>query len=155
MSELLKILSIIERIKHYQETTIEELNARIWCFLHELEYIGYEEKDVTCMFEGDFLRKEKVFLGRSKEMKIASIKFVPEYTKSRDLIKSIRPKGGVWIELKTASDGDAICKFGKLQENGKEIYCFDTSKIDFLPSEELAELWCVLQAIEWERNNGK
>ena len=76
------------------------------------------------------------------------------YTRSRDALKAIRPEGLLFTNgVKT--NMEKPCKvFG---------YWCDIVSRDFeqaghsedLPTEELAELHAIIQAIQWERENGK
>ena len=74
--------------------------------------------------------------------------YIPkEYTRSRDALKSIRPDSKRWwldyLGYNTIEEG-WDCAY----DNGN----ITTEIHDSLPTEELAELHAIIQAIEWERN---
>ena len=71
----------------------------------------------------------------------------PAYTRSLDAIKKIQPNGWMIKEYITWVTGECYIRLSNGLD-GKQLY----SKT--LPTEELARLHAVLQAIEWERNNG-
>ena len=72
-----------------------------------------------------------------------------EYTRSRDALKDIRPDGwgvGHHCEDKWHTEMRANCY--QIGEKGHNI-----KRSPVLPTEELAELHAIIQAIEWEREN--
>lgn len=69
------------------------------------------------------------------------------YTKSRDLIKSLRPEG-YWFQIIPVSKSAWLVSCANEKEG--PIMCSGN-----MPSEELAELHAVIQAINYVRNNTK
>lgn len=65
----------------------------------------------------------------------------PRYTRSRDALKNIRPEGWEIAVHQHCSD-----EFTVFLDNDKY-----TTSSHSLPTEELAELHAIIQAIEWER----
>lgn len=66
------------------------------------------------------------------------------YTRSRDALKSIRPEGWGF----SISHLNAVVAY-RINDTGGFDYALQTQK---LPTEELAELHAIIQAIEWERS---
>ena len=68
------------------------------------------------------------------------------YTRSRDALKSIRPDG--CFSISKRKDGFVFIFFETACEKPETI-------TPPLPTEELAELHAIIQAIQWERENGQ
>jgi len=82
----------------------------------------------------------------------------PKYTRSRDALKTIRPDG--YWSCGAPSDTNRYNTEPHDMVNGYSGICTDnkmsfetTVDYDPFPTEELAELHAIIQAIEWERNN--
>lgn len=72
----------------------------------------------------------------------------PQYTRSRDALKIIRPDGWFWNAGHNESNSGGLFAFS--------MYSFTNSPVltsPDLPTEELAELHVIIQAIQWERDN--
>ena len=133
MNEADKILEMIENVDSEDTGTLDEIDARVWCFLAEREFTTVD--DVLD-------RQVHLFLGPRFRC----------YTRSRDALKSIRPEGyGV---LETKWDWDTKVKpyrnlwsvfFAALGLFAHPNYEFQSPK---LLSEELAELHAIIQAIQ-------
>lgn len=70
---------------------------------------------------------------------------IPSYTRSRDALKAIRPEGFIEIDVTNG----ARCGLNLRAANYE---AFESPK---LPTEELAELHAIIQAIEFERESDK
>jgi len=70
------------------------------------------------------------------------------YTNSRDTLKAIRPEG--WY-VDVIPEGRY--KYLKWTCQMTAAYSGGECRASFLPTEELAELHAIIQAIEWEREN--
>ena len=71
---------------------------------------------------------------------------IPRYTRSRDALKAIRPEG--WVVSSVSKANDCFCTFYRTN-TGIEF------KVGSLPTEELAELHAIIQALEYERREGE
>ena len=133
MTQASKILELIETVNPDDSDALDEIDARAWCWV--------KNKNIDEHFELDAFNGVWVI---SKEIKIQD-NF--QYTRSRDALKSIRPEG--W-----AISGNYQYKWGLhtifLYKWGMENASFESK---MLPTEELAELHAIIQAIEYERNN--
>jgi len=70
--------------------------------------------------------------------------FLPKYTRSRDALKSIRPEGwGICVAFSASEKDFVVCSI-----YNRDMVRYETQT---LKTEELAELHCILQAIEHER----
>jgi hypothetical protein len=70
------------------------------------------------------------------------------YTRSRDALKTIRPEGWIVYDLMQDEQLNWFCQLIKRDHKSAP------TKVDhILPTEELAELHAILQAIEWDRTH--
>lgn len=87
----------------------------------------------------------------------------PTYTRSRDALKSIRPEGWVFYIWQghmleyLITEKHSYCEGRKFRTNeivDGEFTCNGhLVKSARLPTEELAELYAIISAIQWEREN--
>ena len=132
MSEAKRILEMIEGVSPDDVGTLDEIDARVWCWI---------TKHQKC--------PHRVAVNNAR---------VKKYTRSRDALKSIRPDGwnvqisygrSVHLKHKTTALVSMIS-----HKDGHEVT--SPNKTDTaLPTEELAELHAIIQAIEWERSHEK
>jgi hypothetical protein len=146
MTEAAKILELIENVDPKDTDTLDEIDVQVWCWLNNYTLDVYDDVEY-----GYFKVKENP----EEEYNIGEYEFLYEsdkekyhqkyYTRSRDALKSIRPEG--WrVDIAQSSEhkdfrcilvnDECRCQGGK-----------------YLPTEELAELHSIIQAIQWEREN--
>lgn len=129
-----EILKLIETVDPEDSETLDEIDARVWCWIEGLEY-------ETKMHTRDGLH---IYPKTGSTLK-GWLYNDEKYTRSRDTLKSIRP------------EGCPVVKVRKVYQNcGCEIYNhgWDKSFVSApLPTEELAELHAIIQAIQWSREN--
>ena len=122
-----EILKMIETVDPSDEEVLDEIDARVWCFLNNKKYKSHESGYVKFM----------VINGNTYFD-------VKEYTRSRDALKAIRPEG--WkFEIYCWGNGNRISFFRKKEDRYINFYT------ETLPTEELAELHAIIQAIAYER----
>lgn len=145
MSEVKKILEMIESVDPNDTETLDEIDARVVVWLEPaLEYIGVRREPDSDMFgepveHHAYKQKDgREFLIYPDEQK--------QYTRSRDALKSIRPEGWQIVISNYATGFWTVV----LSNDGLNI-----SAPSYLKTEELAELHAIIQAIEWERQNSK
>lgn len=130
------ILKMIEEVSPNNTVKLDEIDARVWCYLSNFPY-----KNVF-----EFTSGNKSFVAKDEngEMIVHSME---NYTRSRDALKAIRPEG--WATDITAySTGiDAFCEMHKTVD-GDSIH---TVSSVYRPTEELAELHAIIQAIAYEQ----
>jgi hypothetical protein len=73
---------------------------------------------------------------------------IQKYTRSRDALKAIRPNGSS-LSLCIGIDGRTKYQYWHATKDNPNPYPYEASD---LPTEELAELHAIIQAIEYERN---
>lgn len=127
-----QILSLIENVDPVDTAGMDEIDARVWCYWQGLTY-EYNDK----YGHGGIVPNTNPVHWLDNAGK--------EYTRSRDALKSIRPDGWIFylcnFDLNhTWFQFDAHCPHGE----------FDGTPP--LPTEELAELHAIIQAIDYERN---
>jgi len=143
------ILKMIEEVDPTDTAKLYEIDARVWCLRDSVEYQGK-------VGEKHFFNN-----GFGKTLPCGDFEepwhIVPKYTRSRDALKDIRPEGfKTWVffdgyregakyraEMFTPEMLDEAKK--NLKQDGHII------QTDWLPTEELAELHAIIQAIEYER----
>lgn len=76
---------------------------------------------------------------------------IPEVATSRDALKAIRPDGWMFDISHVNSGLDWGCEMQNLETGVYVGYTHGTDPC--FATEELAELWAIISAIEWERNN--
>lgn len=122
MTESEQILRMIETVDPNDSAKMDEIDSLVYNFLYPPRIISESVKVVTCS------------------------KF-DSYTRSRDALKDIRPD--LWVfECTVSTDmdhkliGHGCCGYRYM---GDDLESFD------LPTEELAELHAIIQAIDYER----
>lgn len=128
MKELLKL---IETVSPDDTAKLDEIDARVGCLITDTEY-QEQFKYPLCSFE----RRDGSF---------ADSYVFPRYTRSRDALKAIRPEG--WNIQHHQYDAGKHHVFG-LTDYSVPKQCYSPR----LPTEELAELHAIIQAIAYERS---
>lgn len=127
-----EILRMIETVDPSDVGGMEKIDDWVWCFLN-----GY---DFTRALQDHTLYKAHI---RGA---------IEKYTRSRDALKAIRPEG--WLSWAQNDETYKPGYFGKWY-----MGCAQSEKTDFyvgdLPTEELAELHAIIQAIAYERSAQK
>lgn len=141
MTPAQKILEMIENVDPADSAAMDEIDVLVD------KYLGYEH---YCYV--DPLGAGVKFIGRKTS---GTNGLVPRYTRSRDALKAIRPEG--WdFEMCPVINGRYECVLSQtwsLADTG-DYESREVGKYQ-LPTEELAELHAIIQAIEWERTDGK
>ena len=131
------ILKMIEEVDPSDTAKLDEIDARVWCWIEGIRYIAHESW-------GDGNKRLAVFGEKGY--------WIDRYTRSRDALKAIRPEG--WnFNVYFGCKGWEQPKFywcasaGKREVNKYENVVYT----DNLPTEELAELHSIIQTIKHER----
>lgn len=140
-SEIIK--HMIETVRSPDDTdTLDEIDARVWLFYRGRKELIYQHKPLKkrCW---DF--KYNTLEG----VRFESVDKI-EYTRSRDALKAIRP-GDVKFNMQDCSElWHEYSGFRCTAIRGVDDYEYYARE---LPTEELAELHAIIQAIEWKRSN--
>lgn len=141
MSEAQKILEMIESVDPNDTDTLNEIDARAWCFVRkpDHQFCGIEIDKTGFRIKAPDQFEETI---KYSDFKHVSNKHSNgcDFTRSRDRLKTIRPEG--WGFICSPDNCTAIHKHTGLE------FALCAGK-----SEELAELHAIIQAIEWERNH--
>lgn len=133
MTEAETILKMIEEVSPDDTAKLDEIDARVLCFLMKWNpEIPLHDDRYTNSFP--FWQGPTVKEG------------VKPYTRSRDALKAIRPDGmsiRLWSE-----HGDSFCCV-----NERTTGECKTPLYPYLKTEELAELHAIIQAIDYERTH--
>lgn len=114
-----EILRMIETVDPAATAKLEEIDFKVWCFIHQPP-------------------KDSCFAMRK----------YPEYTRSRDVLKSIRPERWKFkINYIYPEEQELHGWFAFFQKTDP----WKITRAQHLPTEELAELHAIIQAIEYER----
>jgi hypothetical protein len=134
MTEAETILKMIETVDPQDTAKLDEIDARVWCYIQNATFLemGYGGTTFRCSYEG-----RKIHCGVDQK-----------YTRSRDTLKVIRPDETAPIKLFT--DGHVI-RFELLKKGKPWAGNHNIAQSAWLPTEELAELHAIIQAIEYER----
>lgn len=132
MSEADKILEMIDSVDPNDRDALDEIDWRVDCFLIERKFTSVKELEDNS----------------SLHFAMGGILHSPEkYTRDRNALKAIRPEH--WCATIDESGRDNARKWKCF------LICFlsdFSTTVKFLPTEELAELHAIIQAIEYERN---
>lgn len=130
MSDAQTILKMIQEVSPDDAVKLDEIDARVSAYNMWLYALRWEKRGVlSVMHKGE----EGI------------VKPSVKYTRCRNSLKAIRPQG--W-ELQVFQKG--FDWFGELEKRFEIGLSFRTENL--LPTEELAELHAIIQAIEFERN---
>lgn len=142
-----EILELIENVDPSDGDKLDLINARVFCWLEGLTLESYDNVEY-----GYFTVKEN-----DDEYSLCDIEFSDgqgDYTRSRDALKSIRPEGWILNDvLYDFNSKDEVTRYCRIFV--RKPYRNRDVKIRgaFLPTEELAELHAIIQAITYEREN--
>lgn len=146
-----EILNLIENVDPNDTDTLDEIDARVWCLVEGHEYLSLKSRRAI-----QYHHKDGYETATAPGV-------TPHYCTSRDALKSIRPVGWHWkanrlysaerfLREKGWSEGFAfvLSKYKKNKDGRIEVV-FQTEQNPAFPTEELAELHAIIQAIESER----
>jgi hypothetical protein len=132
MTEADKILKMIKAVDVNDTDTLDEIDARVWCY------------DNNEPFDDKRIDRAGHHLMYAVNTVDSYFAVIPRPTRSRDALKSIRPEGWT-IKLYNYYDDTPINHHCAMQKSTKHFVANN------LPSEELAELHAIIQAISYER----
>lgn len=131
------ILKMIEEVSPEDTAKMDEIDSRVWCYLH-----GY--KFAACKFDRIFVLDEY----QCEIEKLNGVCFL-KYTRSRDALKEIRPNGFDYGVDRDDLNPSIFVGFAR-QFDGKSWYG-ELFK-GYCANEELAELHAIIQTIAFERS---
>lgn len=136
-----KILNMIENVNPDDIEILNEIDARVWCYVFRGNDYKYEGR-LKHMANTAHFPDRIIYYSDGK--KHTQFQF---FTRSRDALKAIRPEG--WEFRFDSNCGSNICEMFKSPDG---IQRWEV-EAPILPTEELAELHAIIQAIQWERDN--
>lgn len=141
MTDAQTILKMIEEVDPADSDKLDEIDARVWFFIHHPNVDLSQYKNLA-----------QALHDIEREYKITPFACgIKRYTRSRDALKGIRPDD-YYPELYAGPKGAfaQLCIPFDSEKYGRRFgTCFDSG---LMPNEELAELHAIIQAIEYERN---
>lgn len=136
MNDHEKILQLIETVDPSDTAALDEIDARVWCYITETLFHDFDgEKFVTMT---GTLREEWTWREWNDD---GAWEDNRRYTRSRDALKAIRPERWHFDMIGWVSDYRYIAR-----KSAVELEC-----PRFISTEELAELHAIIQAIAFER----
>lgn len=134
------ILKMIEEVDPGDRDGLGKIECAVECWLQKkelkLKHLGHSD------FSSDW-----VYLDPDDEGALIPV-LIPQYTRSRDALKAIRPEG--WITSKIQAM--MVVAEGIVWQASTDKIAATTHMVSpFLPTEELAELHAIIQAVEYER----
>lgn len=142
MTEAKKILTMIEAVDLDDTDALDEVDARVWCLVFKKTFFKHYDDNMRFVSE---VSRETVIRDGTERIIINWVKLSPpKYTRSRDALKSIRPTKHYWKGIYYGPTG------WQAEYTINTAASFESPR---LPTEELAELHSIIQAIEWERGN--
>lgn len=147
------ILKMIEVVDPNDTYLLDEIDARIWCWINNARFKRMLSNKYPT------LQPNKFSFYKNGTLDTKLIVYEYKYTRSRDVLKSMRPndwKFTVDHRIGNGKDrfkewrfcGHAWKHIGEYDKFGTIYYYTDKN---FLPTEELAELHAIIQAIELDR----
>jgi hypothetical protein len=138
-------LEMIEAVDPRDKTKLDEIDARVWVFSGQCP-VKFNELTLSPAGYGYFHRR------------VVLNDYSPQYTESRDALKAIRPEGW-YMSLEPRficerfDGGMGFFAFAIKQTGGEVLQeaTFVQRGGALLPTEELAELHAIIQAIAYER----
>ncbi|PSL23496.1 hypothetical protein [Dyadobacter jiangsuensis] len=146
MIEAETILRLIETVDPNDTEKLDEIDARVYCYVRpeEFSYVSMSDntdKDYCCYsFIAKYLGPKEKFVGLDMS------RLIIRYTRSREELKAIRPDGVKWIRTTFCVDMGSISSI----HIGSTII-----DAGVLPTEELSELHAIIQAIDYERRSSQ
>jgi len=137
MTDARKILEMIENVAVDDVAALDEIDARVFCYVRKVEFISSGPRA---------FKYESMAGGRD-----ISSRYMQRFSRSRDALKAIRPDSWVMNVSPMRTSGMSVC--GYIASISLYPTYLDTIKI--LPTEELAELHAILQALDHARNASK
>ena len=140
MKDHKKILTLIENVDPLDNDALDEIDARVWCWLEDCKFKRMLNNKYPTLSASkfSFYEDDQIYYKL-----VSGIR----YCTSRDALKAIRPDGWQWYLV--PRDDNLMVRFGGALD------CVGTGQLESpsLPTEELAELHAIIQAIAWERQN--
>lgn len=147
MTEAKKILEMIENVSPDDTDKLDEIDARVYGFKNNINFIKFEEDEMIGDF-GDDMKYGTTNWAVYEKLDGKTIKrIIPQYTRSRDALKATRPEGFI-SSARHRPQQDSKVMFYFSMTDGAFDFC-----TPHLPTEELAELHAIIQSIQWERDN--
>lgn len=157
MREVETILKMIETVDPADTAKLDEIDARVWCYLEGATFgkTAQHGGQVWCLKDGPgfpdggkwydmdhhYIDKDAWDHGRVNH----------HFTRSRDALKAIRSEGwivGICLKIKPKGYCAGLYKI-----SGKTDIAIE--QLESLPTEELAELHAIIQAIEYDRQHAQ
>jgi hypothetical protein len=143
-----EILKMIETVNHHHESKLDEIDARVWCYLKRFPVEAYEFIEAV---EKEFSHWQIIYRGSQGQLCWRTVNDIPDYTRSRDELKKLRMAGA---GFSISGCYNFIAEVEKQKEENGMVYVGKWDwhfKSPMLPTEELSELHAIIQAIEFER----
>lgn len=144
-----EILKMIETVDPSDKTVLDAIDKAVMSYLNQREY---EWRDL----DGDWGEHQATFVYWEADSEGTRYQVIGRvYTRSRDALKEIRPEGWVFDHFVHR----AKCEIPELLSYSCTAYSprwgFESLESEHLPTEELAELHAIIQAIEYERSTAQ
>lgn len=140
------ILKMIEEVDPVDTAKLDEIDARVDALVH-----GGTAYQYTVGPENEFTVWGVKNSGKPRTNKsgYVSVTEIPKYSRSRDALKAIRPEGWRWVvgTNNTAGGYKSDAQYHCSLYNGRH----EVEYVHDFPTEELAELHAIIQAIAYER----
>lgn len=144
-----EILELIENVDPNDTDTLDEIDARVNGFIMGAEFIDFRIGNCkkTVAWYRDIPEITNRENGKILEFE-DGVMSIPKFSRSRDALKAIRPEGWFFNIGHNESNSGGLFACSMYSHTNSPL-----KNSPDLPTEELAELHAIIQAIEWERNN--
>lgn len=132
------ILKLIETVDPSDTAKLDEIDARVWCYLNGHWFVGKMRKAAEDKTSFTYIKKGTDATHWNTVSKTENLYCAKHYTRSRDALKAIRPEGWTFEIIKHSNEMFSA-RYGDIINSNTQ------------PTEELAELHAIIQAIEYER----
>jgi hypothetical protein len=152
MTDVKTILDMIESVSPEDYSPLDEIDCRVWCYLHGYKFGRMVDEETYPWEKPNFyaIAADGSEIEIDKHCCSEYSMTAESYTRSRDVLKAIRPEGWCLETVQDYGSGIWACQLTK----ASDVRISFSSTIGAAKTEELAEIHAILQAIEWERKNG-
>ena len=167
MTEAQKLLEMIEAVDPTDKATMDEIDARVWCWLNGKVLCGAGRFDEFKGLKPTSWGENTIVHFAIETVKSSKKQSCKKYSRSRDALKAIRPDG-YKVQISIHEWGSYFKDYPRYKNESDWLLTPNYSTDDAcpynnlspirsprLPTECLAELHAIIQSISWERLNGK
>ena len=144
------LLKMIEEVDPSDTDALDEIDARVWCFIENIEYKNHELREGDMAYRTrDAILINKVPYPYGDDFDCEICEYF--YTRSLDAQESLIPDNWIFTNMWYGLDDHSEMQY----EMRRAPYTNNDPALssEYLPTERLARLYTIIQAIAYEREN--